>query len=323
MPKIFVTRPIPEIGVKMLRDKGYEVIINEAAKDRAATLDELKKGAEGVDAILSILTDKITTEVMDAGLPTLKIIANYAAGFDNIDVEAAKQKNIIVTNTPGVLTETVAEHTFALMMAIAHRIAEADRFTRVGKFTAWGPELFLGTDICRKTLGIIGLGRIGSRCALHATKGFGMKVLYYDPQPNPDLEKEFGAVYVENIDELLPQCDFVSINVPLLESTRHLINEERLKKMKPSAYLINTSRGPVVDEKALVQALKNGVIKGAALDVFEFEPEITPELKELDNVVLTPHIASATIGTRSKMAELAATNIIEALEGRTPPNLVR
>ncbi len=323
MPRVFVTRPIPQVGIEMLKGKGYEVLINEAARERAATLDELKEGAKGADAILSVLTDKITAEVMDAGLPTLKIVANYAAGFDNIDVEAAKQKNIIVTNTPGVLTETVAEHTFALMMAIAHRIAEADRFTRAGKFTAWGPELFLGTDICHKTLGIIGLGRVGSRVALHATKGFEMKVIYYDPNPNPDFEKEFGAVYVANIDELLPQCDFVSIHVPLVDSTRHLINEERLKKIKPSAYLINTSRGPVVDEKALAQALKNGVIKGAALDVFEFEPEITPELKELDNVVLTPHIASATIGTRSKMAELAANNIIEALEGRTPPNFVK
>ena len=340
MPKIFVTRPIPEMGIKMLRDKGYEVLINEAAKERAATLDELKDGARGADAILSVLTDKITAEVMDAGLPMLKIVANFAVGYDNIDLGAAKQKNIMVTNTPGVLTETVAEHTFALMIAIAHRIAEADRFARAGKFTAWGPELLLGTDLCHKTIGIIGLGRIGSRVALHAAKGFGMKVLYYDPNPNPDFEKEFGAVYVANIDELLPQCDFVSIHVPLLypvksseagtpkelfdrvNSTYHLINEERLKKMKPSAYLINTSRGPVVDEKALAQALKSGVIKGAALDVFEFEPEITPELKELDNVVLTPHIASATIGTRSRMAELAANNIIEALEGRTPPNLV-
>lgn len=321
--RVFVTRPIPETGIKMLRDKGYEVVINEAAKDRAAALDELKNGAKGADAILSVLTDKITSEVMDTGLPTLKIIANYATGFDNIDVEAAKQRNILVTNTPGVLTETVAEHAFALMMAIAHRIPEADRFARAGKFSAWGPELFLGTDICHKTLGIVGLGRIGSRCTLHATKGFGMKVLYYDLKPSPDLEKEFGAVYVADIDELLPRCDFVSIHVPLLESTRHLINEERLKKMKPSAYLINTSRGPVVDEKALAAALKNGVIRGAALDVFEFEPEITPELKELDNVVLTPHIASATIETRSKMAELAATNIIEALEGRTPPNPVQ
>ncbi len=337
MPRVFVTRPIPQVGIEILKSKGYEVLINEVARERAATLDELKEGAKGADALLSVLTDKITAEVMDAGLPTLKIIANYAAGFDNIDIGAAKQKNIIVTNTPGVLTETVAEHTFALMMAIAHRIAEADRFARAGKFTAWGPELFLGTDICHKTLGIIGLGRVGSRVALHASKGFEMKILYYDIERNLKFEKdfsaqggsasggekEFGAVYVANIDELLPQCDFVSINVPLLDSTRHLINEERLKKMKPSAYLINTSRGPVVDEKALAQALKNGVIKGAALDVFEFEPEITPELKELDNVILTPHIASATIGTRSKMAELAANNIIEALEGRTPPNLVK
>jgi glyoxylate reductase len=323
MPKIFVTRPVPEAGIKMLRDKGYEVLINEAAKDRAATLDELKEGAKGTDAVLAVLTDKITAEVMDAGLPALKIIANFAVGYDNIDLGAAKQKNIMVTNTPGVLTETVAEHTFALMMAIARRIPEADKFARAGKFTAWGPELFLGTDICHKTLGIIGLGQIGSRVALHAAKGFEMRVFYYDPKPNPDFEKEFGAVYVADIDELLPQCDFISIHVPLLDSTRHLINEERLKKMQPYAYLINTSRGPVIDEKALASALKNGVIRGAALDVFEFEPEITPELKELDNIVLTPHIASATIGTRSKMAELAANNIIEALEGRTPPNLVK
>ncbi|MEK7154267.1 MAG: D-glycerate dehydrogenase [Patescibacteria group bacterium] len=321
--KIFITRPIPQVGVQKLKDKGYEVVVNEAAKERAATLDELKEGAKGADAILSVLTDKITTEVMDAGLPTLKIVANFAVGFDNIDISTAKQRNIMVTNTPEVLTETVAEHTFALMMAIAHRIPEADRFARAGKFTAWGPELLLGTDLREKTLGIIGLGRIGSRVAYHAVKGFEMRVLYTDPKPNPDFEKEFGAIYVASIDELLPQCDFVSLHVPLLEPTHHLINEERLKKMKTSAYLINTSRGPIIDEKALAQALKNGVIKGAALDVFEFEPEITPELKELDNIVLTPHIASATVKTRSKMAELAANNIIEALEGRTPPNLVK
>jgi glyoxylate reductase len=323
MPKIFVTRPIPEAGIKMLRDKGYELLINEAAKDRAATLEELKAGAKNADAILSVLTDKITAEVMDAGLPNLKIIANFAVGFDNIDLEAAKQRNIMVTNTPGVLTETVAEHTFALIMAIARRITEADRFARAGKFTAWGPELLLGTDLSGKTLGIVGLGRIGSRVAYHAVKGFDMKVLYYDVQRNLDFEEEFGATYVSTVDELLPRCDFVSIHVPLLESTRHLINEERLKKMKPTAYIINTSRGPVIDEKALAAALKKGLIKGAALDVFEFEPEITPELKELDNVILTPHIASATVETRSKMAELAATNIIEALEGRTPPNLLK
>jgi len=323
MAKVFVTRPIPEAGIKMLRDKGYEVAINEAARDRAATAEELSAGTRGADAVLSVLSDKITAEVMDAGLPTLKVIANFAVGFDNIDIGAAKQRNIMVTNTPGVLTETVAEHTFALLMAIACRIPEADKFARAGKYTVWGPGLFLGTDLSRKTLGIVGLGRIGSRVALHAAKGFEMKILYSDPKPSPDFEKEFGAVYVANIDELLPQCDFVSLHVPLLESTRHLINEERLKKMKSSAYLINTSRGPVIDEKALAVALKNGVIRGAAIDVFEFEPEIVPELKELDNIVLTPHIASASTETRSKMSELAATNVIEALEGREPPNIIK
>ena len=321
--KIFITRPIPQVGAQKLKDKGYEVIVNEAAQDRPATPEELIQGAKGADAILSVLTDKITAEVMDAGSPTLKIIANFAVGFDNVDIAAAKQRNIMVTNTPGVLTNTVAEHTFALLVAIARRVSEADRFSRAGKFHAWGPNMLLGADLTGKTLGIIGLGRIGSRVAYHATRGFDMKVLYNDVKPNPDFEKELGAIFVANIDELLPQCDFISMHVPLLDSTRHLINEERLKKMKPSAYLINTSRGPIVDEKALAAALKNGTIKGAALDVFEFEPEITPELRELDNVILTPHIASGTLETRSKMAELAANNIIEALEGRMPPNLVK
>ena len=323
MAKIFVTRPIPENGIKMLKDKGYEVVVNEAARDRAATPEEVKSGIQGVDALLSVLTEKITPEIMDAGLPTLKVVANYAVGFDNIDLEAAKQRSLMVTNTPGVLTETVAEHTFALMLAIAHRIAEGDRFAREGKYHAWGPEMLLGTDVSRKTLGVVGLGRIGSRVAYHAVKGFDMKVLYTDPKPSPEFEKEFGAVYVASLDELLPQCDFVSIHVPLLESTHHLINQENLKKMKPEAYLINTSRGPIVDEKALASALAQGTIRGAAIDVFEFEPEITPELKTLENVIITPHIASATFETRAKMAELAATNIIEALEGRTPPNLVK
>ncbi len=323
MSKIFVTRPVPEAGIKMLRDKGYEVIINEAARDRAATAEEMIEGIKGVDAVLSVLTDKVTPEIMDAGLPTLKVIANYAVGFDNVDLKAAQERNIMVTNTPGVLTDTVAEHTFALMLSIAHRIAEADRFTRSGKYKAWGPELLLGTDLSGKTLGVIGLGRIGSRVAHHAVQGFDMKVIYNDIKQNPDFDKEFGATYAPSVEELLPQCDFVSLHVPLLDATRHLINEERLKMMKPSAYLVNTSRGPIIDEKALAAALAAGVIRGAAIDVFEFEPDITTELKDLDNVILTPHIASATMETRSKMAELAATNIVDALEGKVPPNLVQ
>jgi len=306
----------------MLKEKNFEVVVNTAAKDRPAAKDELLAGARGSDALLSVLTDKIDADVMDAGLPTLKIIANFAVGVDNIDCEAAKKKNIIVTNTPGVLTETVAEHTFALLLSIARRIAESDKFVRAGQFKAWGPELLLGTNIAGKTLGIIGLGRIGSRVAYYAVKGFDMKVMYVDLKANPDFEKELGAIYVNNIDELLPQCDFVSIHVPLTEANRHLINEERLRKMKKTAYLINTSRGPIVDENALAKALEKEVIAGAALDVFEFEPQITPALNELDNVIMTPHIASATRETRSKMAEMAATNIIEVLEGRTPPNPV-
>ena len=321
--KIFVTRPIPEVGIKMLKDKGWEVVVNEAAVNRAATNEELVSGVKGTDAVLSILTDKITGDVMDAGLPTLKIIANYAVGFDNVDTEVAKQRNIMVTNTPGVLTDTVAEHTFSLLLAIAHRISEADRFSRAGNYKAWGPNLLLGSDVSGKTLGVVGLGRIGSRVAHHAVNGFGMKVLYTDPKPNPDFEKQYGAQFVEKLEDLLPQCDFVSIHVPLLDSTHHLINEEKLKLMKPGAYLINTSRGSIVDEKALANALRNKQIKGAAIDVFEFEPEITPELKELDNVILTPHIASATEETRSAMAKLAAQSIIDVLEGRSPQNQVK
>ena len=320
--KIFITRPIPDIGVEMLKEKNFEVVVNTAAKDRPATKDEILAGAKGSDALLSVLTDKIDVDVMDAGLPTLKIIANYAVGVDNIDCEAAKKKNIIVTNTPGVLTETVAEHAFALLLSIARRIAESDRFVRTGQYKAWGPELLLGANISGKTLGIVGLGRIGSKVACYAVRGFNMKVIYTDLKANPDFENEFGAVYVNNIDDLLPQCDFVSLHVPLTEENRHLINEERLGKMRKTAYLINTSRGPVVDENALAGVLKEGVIAGAALDVFEFEPQITPALIELDNVIMTPHTASATKETRSKMAEMAAANIIEALEDRTPPNPV-
>ena len=314
---------MPEIGIKMLKDKGFDVVVNIAADDRAATKEELIEGVKGADAMLSILTEKITAEVMDAGAPTLKIVANYAVGFDNIDLEAAKQKNIMVTNTPGVLTDTVAEHTFALMLSIAHRISEADRFSRAGKYHAWGPQMLLGTDMSGKTLGVVGLGRIGSRVAHHAVKGFGMKVVYTDPKPNTDFEKEYDAKYFEKLQDLLPQADFISIHVPLLPTTQHLINEENLSLMKPSSYLINTSRGPIVDEKALARALSERWIRGAALDVFEFEPEITPALKELDNVIITPHIASATEETRNKMAEMAAQNIIDALEGKTPANLVK
>ena len=323
MPKVFITRKIPEAGTEKLKKAGYEVEVNP--EDRVLKKEELisflKRGK--YDAVLVLLTDKLDAEVFEAAGTQCKIFANMAVGFDNVEVAAAKKVGIMVANTPGVLTDTVAEHTFALMLAIAHRIAEGDRFSRAGKYHGWEPMLLLGADVSRKTLGILGLGRIGSRVAHHAARGFDMKVLYYDVKRNEDFEKEFSAQYRLAAEEVLREADFVSIHVPLLPSTHHLIDAKRLKMMKPTAYLINTSRGPVIDEKALAEALKKGVIKGAAIDVFENEPRIEPELLKLENVILTPHIASATQETRAKMAELAAENIILALAGQTPPNLIK
>lgn len=331
--KIFVTRQILDSGINLFKEKGYEVVVSP--HDRVLIKEELieflKK--DRYDALLCLLTDKIDADVLDATKESgVKIVANYAVGVDNIDVKAAKERGIMVTNTPGVLTDTVAEHTFALMLAIAHRVAEADRFTRAGKFKGWEPILLLGNDLSRKTIGIVGLGRIGSRVAHHAAKGFDAKVIYYDVKRNEDLEREFsaqggsalggGAAYKEKLEDLLKEADFVSLHVPLLDSTRHLINVERLRLMKPTSYLINTSRGPIIDEAALVEALKNGTIRGAALDVFENEPQLASGLAELENVILTPHIASATQETRQAMSMLAAKNIIAALEGKTPPNAI-
>jgi glyoxylate reductase len=318
--KVFITREIPEAGPELLRKAGYEVVV--APQDAPISREALLAGVRGVDALLPLLTDNIDGEVMDAAGKQLKIIANYAVGYDNIDVAAAEERGIVVTNTPDVLSETVAEHTFALMLAIAHRIAEADRFTRAGKFRGWEPMLLLGRDLSHKTLGIVGLGRIGSLVAKHAVRGFEMEVLYYDVKENSDFEKEFGARFVP-LKELFAKADFISLHVPLLPQTRHLVNEELLRTMKKTAYLINTSRGPVIDEAALVKALREGTIAGAALDVFESEPKLTAGLAELENVILTPHIASATIETRSKMAELAAQNIIAVLSGKPPLTPIR
>ena len=320
--KIFVTRTIPEAGIKKLREKGYEVVVSsqDGAISRENFISSLKEG--NYDAVLCLLTDKVDVEVFEAAGPQCKIFANYAVGFDNVDLQAAKEKNMLISNTPGVLTETVAEHAFALLLALARRIPEADQFTRQGKYQGWGPMMFLGTDLSHKTIGIVGLGRIGSRVAHHAMNGFDCKVIYYDVKRNEAFEQTFHAEYKATIDELLKEADFISIHVPLLDSTRHLINKESIQKMKKGAYLVNTSRGPIVDEAALVEALQNGTIKGAALDVFENEPNLAPGLAELPNVIITPHIASATEETRSKMAEIAADNIIAALEGGTPPNVV-
>lgn len=319
MSKIFVTRKIPDSGINLLRDKKYDIAVNSF--DRTLTSREIIKYAKGADALLCLLTDKIGGEVMDGIGTQLKIISNYAVGIDNIDMEAAKTRGIMVSNTPGVLTEAVAEHTIALLFAVAKRIAEADRFARAGKFKGWAPMMFLGSNIAGKVLGIIGLGRIGGEVAKRMRDGFGVKIIYYDQTRNKEMEEALGIEYFD-LETLLKMADFVSIHVPLLPTTKHLISEKELKSMKPSAYLINTSRGPVIDEKALVKALKNKTIRGAALDVFEFEPKFSPGLAKLNNAVLTPHIASATEETRGKMSELAAQNIIDALSGKKPKNLV-
>jgi len=316
--KVFVTRKILEEGLNMLRER-YDVEVSDY--DGIIPREMLLKKVKGADALLSLLTDNIDAEVMDAAGPNLKIIANYAVGYNNIDVEEATKRGIMVTNTPGVLTETTADFAWTLLMAIARRIVEADKFVREGKFRGWEPMLLLGTDVFGATLGIVGFGRIGQAMARRAL-GFNMRVLYYDnSRIDEQIEKELKATFVD-LPTLLKESDFVTLHVPLTKQTHHLIGEKELKMMKKDAYLINTARGPVVDEKALVKALKEGWIKGAALDVFENEPEIEPELLKLDNVVLAPHIASASYATRSKMSVMVAENIIKALNGEVPPNLV-
>jgi len=320
--KIFVTRKIPDKGINLLKEKGYEIVVSP--HDRILTKGELieflKK--DPYDAVLCLLTDKIDREVLTAAGDQCKIFANYAVGVDNIDLAAAKERGVMITNTPGVLTDTVAEHTFALMLALAHRIAEGDRFTRAGKYHGWEPMLMLGNNVSKKTVGIVGLGRIGAQVAHYAARGFDARIIYYDVKRNQEFEKSYGASFRENVNDIFREADFISLHVPLLDSTRHLVNKDRLNLMKPTAYLVNTSRGPVVDEAALVEALREKRIRGAALDVFENEPNLSPGITELENVVLTPHLASATEETRSAMAELAAENIIAALEGATPPNLL-
>ena len=316
MFEVFVTRKIPEEGLKLLK-KYCKVYVNPY--DRILTKDEIISNLKGRDGLLCLLTDKIDRDVIFSN-PRLKAISNYAAGYDNIDIKAATERKIPVTNTPDVLTETTAELAWALLFAVARRIVEGDRFTRDGKFRGWAPLLMLGQDISGKTLGIIGAGRIGTAFALKS-KGFNMKVLYVSRRRNEILEKELNAKKVD-LHTLLKNADFVSLHVPLTSETRHLIGEKELRMMKRNAILVNTSRGAVIDEKALVKALKNKWIFGAGLDVYENEPEVNRELTKLDNVVLEPHIGSATLETRTRMAIMAAENLIISLEGKKSKNCV-
>lgn len=314
---VFVTRRIPQPGIDLLLEHCERVDVNP--EDRVLTREERLEGVRGRDGVVCLLTDPMDEEVFEAAKGA-KIFANYAVGYNNIDVEAATRHGVMVTNTPGVLTDATADMAWALLFAVARRIVESDRYNRAGKFKGWGPMLFLGGDITGQTLGIVGAGRIGTAMALKSV-GFKMSVLYTDAVRNETLERELGAEQVD-LDELLRTSDFVSIHVPLMPETTHLIGARELDLMKETAYLINTSRGPVVDEKALVEALKAKKIAGAGLDVYENEPEMAPGLAELDNAVLAPHIASATVQTRTKMAMMAAGNLVAGLKGETPPNLV-
>jgi glyoxylate reductase len=313
--RIFVTRLIPEKGLEMLRQEADV----EVWQDPLPPLYEmLVQKAKGVDALLCLLTDKIDGNLMDAIGPQVKVISQMAVGFDNIDVAAATARGIPVGNTPGVLTDTTADFAWALLMAAARRVVEGDKFTRAGKWKTWGPIDFLGPDITGATLGIIGFGRIGQGLARRA-QGFDMRILYYSTNRHPEAEQKYGAQFVD-LNTLLSEADFVSLHTILSPETYHLINDARLKMMKPGGVLINTARGPVVDPAALYRALSSGTIAYAALDVTEPEP-IKPEdpLLTLDNIIIAPHIASASFRTRNKMATMAAANLIAGLKDERLP----
>lgn len=316
-PSVFLTRELLPPVMDFLK---RETVLTYNAEDRALTKEEIINGAQGKEALISLVTDVIDREVIEQN-PQLRVISNYGVGFNNIDVEAATKHGIVVTNTPGVLTETTADLAWALLMACARRVVEADAFTRRGEWKAWAPSLFLGRDVYGTTLGIAGMGRIGKAVARRAN-GFNMRVLYYSRTKLPEREeRELNATDVDK-ETLLKEADFVSLHMPYQKDTHHFIDEAAFTAMKPTSYLINTSRGPTVDEQALVQALKKGEIAGAGLDVYEEEPRITPELLDMDNVVCLPHIGSASVKTRTAMGMLAAKNALDVLAGRPCAHVV-
>ncbi len=317
-PKIFVTRRIPEEGMRLLRTS-CTVEVHES--DRPITRRELLAGVDGQEGILAMLTDTVDAEVMEAAGKGLRVISNYAVGFNNIDLAEATKRGILVTNTPGVLTETTADLAWAGMFAAARRIVEGDRLVRTTGRVEWGPMVLLGHEITGATLGVVGMGRIGRAMARRA-HGFAMSLLYNSRSPLPAGEEGELHLTFRSLPDLLREADFVSLHVPLTQGTRHLIGEKELRSMKHDAVLINTARGEVVDEKVLVRALTEGWIAASALDVYEREPEVEPALLQLSNVVLLPHIGSASRSTRAKMAEMAASNLVEALHRGTVPHPV-
>jgi glyoxylate reductase len=318
-PKVFVSRVIPEDGLAPVRDAADATIW---PNDMPPSREDLLTAIEGCDGVLTLLTDRVDDEFLDRAGPQLKVVSNFAVGFDNIDVPACTRRGIPVGNTPGVLTDTTADLAWALLMAAARRLAEGDRYVRASRWKTWGPMLLLGPDVHGSTLGIVGFGRIGQAVARRAA-GFGMTILYHDVQrADRAVETAYGARFV-TLDELLAQSDYVSLHVNLTPETKHLMNAEKLSWMKPSAVLVNTSRGPVVDQKALYEALRDGVIFAAALDVTDPEPIPTDDpLLTLDNCLVVPHIASASRATRGKMASMAAANLLAGVRGERLPTPV-
>ncbi len=315
--KIVVTRKIPEECLTSLYTTDNEVWVSDV--DRPLTAEELLEHGRGADVLLTLLTDHIDGEVMDAVGPQLKLVSNYAVGFDNVNIPAATSRNILVANTPSdEVNEAVAEHTWALILSLTRRVVEADEATKRGAYNGWEPDIFLGPSLSGKTLGIVGLGRIGSMVARRAA-GFDMNILYTKHSPDPEAKEEWRFT---TFDDLLAQSDIVTLHVPLTNDTRHMMSQLTMAKMKPRSYLVNTARGQVVDEHDLVAALRSGHLAGAALDVFDNEPDINPELVGMANVVLTPHIASATHEARKRMGDMAVSAIFDLKSGKQPSNLV-
>jgi glyoxylate reductase len=312
VPRIVVTRDLPEPALRALRDSGADVWVSP--HDRALSAEELRDAVRGADAIVAMLHDRIDDELLSAAGEQLRVVANVAVGYDNVDVEAAERHGVTITNTPGVLTDATADLAIALLLAVTRRLGEGERRIRSGEPWAWSIDFMLGRGLRGKTLGIVGYGEIGRATAQRA-RAFGLEVVYTKRSPGPDP----GRV---ELGELLERSHFVSLHCPLTPETRHLIDAAALARMRDEAYLVNTARGPIVDEPALAAALRDGVIAGAALDVFEREPEVHPDLLALDNAVLVPHLGSATVETRTAMAELAAANALAVLAGDSPPTPV-
>lgn len=315
---MFVARRLPEAGLAPLREAGLHVDVHDA--EEPITRQELLSRAAGAHALITLMSERVDDALLDAAGPQLKVVANFAVGYDNIDVPACRRRGVVATNTPGVLDDATADMAFALLLAVARRLPEGEALVRSGAWTGWRPEQLLGAHVTGATIGIVGLGRIGRAVARRA-RGFDMRLLYHNRRPDPAAERELNARY-EAMDELLSQSDFVSLHVPLTAETRHLIGQRELALMKPTAVLVNTARGPVVDEAALVSALQGGSIAGAGLDVYEDEPAVDPGLLGLQNVVLAPHLGSATRETRTAMARLCSEAVLAVLAGREPANAI-